>query len=462
MQSNNNSRFYISCVALLLGIIITYSNHFNNSFHFDDAHTIENNIFIRDLKNIPKFFTDATTFSSVPANQSYRPVVSATLAVGYWLSGDGSPFFFHLQNFWGFLLYTLLFYFFALKIFDSANPSAQNRYLALFCAALFSLHPLAAETVNYIISRSDIISSVGVMAGLVIWLYFPQKRKSGFYLLPVIIGMLAKPTAAMFAPILFFTDYLLNRDATGGKTIVQSRENSGFRFAQQIRKSIINSIPAFLVCGVMYLFIDYMTPKTWVAGGSSLKDYLITQPYVILLYFRNAIVPTHLSADTDLSAFTSLAEPKVMVGFVFLLLILFIIVMRMRNKNHIPAAIGYLWFLAALVPPSVVPLAEVMNDHRMFFPLPGLIMALVWTIHVKYETALRQAGKVVTVFCILLLSAFAYGTHQRNIVWHTEETLWKDVTEKSPRNGRGLMNYGLTQMAKGKTIEALDYFERAK
>jgi hypothetical protein len=37
-----------SCTAALLAVVITYSNHFRNDFHFDDAHTILNNLFIRD------------------------------------------------------------------------------------------------------------------------------------------------------------------------------------------------------------------------------------------------------------------------------------------------------------------------------------------------------------------------------------------------------------------------------
>jgi protein O-mannosyl-transferase len=36
-----------------------------------------------------------------------------------------------------------------------------------------------------------------------------------------------------------------------------------------------------------------------------------------------------------------------------------------------------------------------------------------------------------------------------------------DVTLKSPHNGRGLMNYGLTQMSTGEIPRALDYFQRA-
>jgi tetratricopeptide (TPR) repeat protein len=67
----------------------------------------------------------------------------------------------------------------------------------------------------------------------------------------------------------------------------------------------------------------------------------------------------------------------------------------------------------------------------------------------------------VAAGCALVLIAFAAGTWDRNIVWHSEESLWYDVAQKSPYNGRGLMNYGLTQMQKGENARALEYFTRA-
>ena len=73
---------------LLVALLAAYANHFHNSFHFDDAHTIENNASIRELRNIPLFFRDATTFSSLPSNQSYRPLVSTLLAIDYRLAAD--------------------------------------------------------------------------------------------------------------------------------------------------------------------------------------------------------------------------------------------------------------------------------------------------------------------------------------------------------------------------------------
>ena len=62
----NKGRAAFGGALVLVGLIAAYSNHFHNSFHFDDAHTIETNASIRELRNIPLFFHDATTFSSLP------------------------------------------------------------------------------------------------------------------------------------------------------------------------------------------------------------------------------------------------------------------------------------------------------------------------------------------------------------------------------------------------------------
>src|SRR6266699_1310506 len=92
---------------LLVALVAAYANHFHNSFHFDDAHTIETNAAIRELRNIPLFFRDATTFSSLPSNQSYRPLVSTLLAVDFRLGGL-HPFWFHLSIFALFVALVLL------------------------------------------------------------------------------------------------------------------------------------------------------------------------------------------------------------------------------------------------------------------------------------------------------------------------------------------------------------------
>src|SRR6266481_9196685 len=104
-------------VALIL--FAAYANHFQNSFHFDDAHTVVNNAAIQDLSNIPSFFRDGTTFSAAPSNQSYRPLVSTLLAIDYRLGHGLEPFWFHLSISVLFIALTLLLAFVIHHLLDS-------------------------------------------------------------------------------------------------------------------------------------------------------------------------------------------------------------------------------------------------------------------------------------------------------------------------------------------------------
>src|SRR6266567_4657343 len=116
----NASFAALATVALFMGLLAAYANHFHNSFHFDDAHTVENNASIRELRNIPQFFRDATTFSSLPSNQSYRPLVSTLLAIDYRLGGI-QPFWFHLSIFALFVALTLLVAFVIYRLLQGAG-----------------------------------------------------------------------------------------------------------------------------------------------------------------------------------------------------------------------------------------------------------------------------------------------------------------------------------------------------
>src|SRR4029077_4756893 len=124
-----------------------------------------------------------------------------------------------------------------------------------------------------------------------------------------------------------------------------------------------------------------------------------------------------------------------------------------------------LWFLIGLLSTSALPLAEVMNDHRTFLPYIGLVIAMAGAVSLMGNRGVRyslwaKAAAAVTVG--LFLCGNGYATFQRNNIWNTEETLWRDVTIKSPRNPRGLMNYGNTLMTKGDFNGALGYFRGAR
>ena len=189
---------------LFITLALTYANHFHNTFHFDDSHTIVNNVYIRSLQNAKKLFTDAATFSCLPQNQSYRPLLTLTFAVDYWLGGRLDPFWFHLSSFIYYVLQIFLMYFLFLKIFSLSHDHKWNAYLALFAVSWYGLHTANAETINYLSARSDSLSTLFVILAFTLFIFFPPARKWHLYLLPMILGTLVKPSALMFAPLLFF------------------------------------------------------------------------------------------------------------------------------------------------------------------------------------------------------------------------------------------------------------------
>ncbi|HWB64085.1 MAG TPA: hypothetical protein VG603_11280, partial [Chitinophagales bacterium] len=443
---------------IFVAILGTYWNHFHNAFHFDDSHTIEDNAYIRDLRNIPLFFKDCTTTSSMPSHQGYRPLVTTTIAIDYALSlkatggKDGyDTFWYHLSNFSWFLIIVFLLYFAQKAVYDWAFKDDRNKYFALLGCAWYGLHTANAETINYIISRSDILSTLSIIGSFTWYVAAPKQRKYFLYLIPVSIGCFAKETSIMFAPALVAYDYIVEKQKKLSDIFsVQGISN--------FLKSIVSGLPALAAC-IFFSGIAFVMTRKHEPGGTSPLLYALTQPYIILHYVVEFFFPVGLTADTDLPLIRGLSDDRIYIGLAFLTGLIVLAFKTSETKEWRPFSFGIIWFLLMLLPTSsFIPLAEVTNDHRVFLPYIGLIFSMVCLVANLYYFTLKDKQLIRTGMIALLLVAFggyAYGTHVRNEVWHTEESLWKDVTEKSPDNGRGWMNYGLTQMS-------LDSLDKAK
>jgi Flp pilus assembly protein TadD len=455
---------YPACVALAGALLlVAYANHFQNGFHFDDDHTVVANLYLRDLRNVPLFFRDARTFSSLPANQVYRPVVTTTLALDYRLGGGLAPFAFHLDAFLLLLAQCGLLVVLFRPLLDAAGPQRWTRWLALFGAALFGLHTAIAETVNYVIARSDILSTLGVVGALAIWTAWPRGRRTGAYLLPAVAGILAKEQAAMMAPILFAEVALLE----------QQQSLPDLLRPRRLWQALKPALPAFVICAATLLLAMRMAPG-WSGGGASRLHYALTQPYALLRYAAVFVVPLGLSADHDWTPVTGPGDVRLWLGLAFLAALGWAAVRASRHPSTRPAAFGLVWFVLALLPTSsVVPLAEVVNDHRMFFPFVGLALAAANLLGVAAarlgphsplpgrERARERVGiPWLAAGAIALLLAHAAGVHVRNRAWRDDASLWRDVTEKSPGNARGWMNYGVALMAQNRLVEAERCLER--
>ena len=454
-----NIRFLAS--LLLLFLLITYANHFDNSFHFDDMHTIVENAYIRNIKNIPAFFTDPTMFSTSPNHYSLRPIVTTSLAVDYWLGGDLYPFVFHLSNFIWHILVCIACYFIYKRVLKFSFQHNLIEYLALFAVTWFALHTANAETINYIISRSDIISTFFITASFATYILFPSRRKWYLYLIPAILAALTKETALVLVILLFFYINLFEKELTIGEL-----------FKVKNVKAVLNTIVSLLPLIIIVGAVQYYTiSSSQITSSANIPHpyayYWLTQSFVWLHYFTAFFLPIHLSADTDWVVILTVFDKRILMGLLFVVALVIIIFKTSQKRENKPISFGLIWFAAALLPTSLAPFAEVTNDHRMYFPFIGLTFSVVNYIGLclaKREHTLRSNKIALTAIwfgCLLTLLLHSYGVYRRNKIWDSEETLWGDVAKKSPLNGRGLMNYGLALMTNGKNDEAIVYFQRA-
>ncbi len=417
----NGNRFYLACAAAVVLIAAAYASSLHNSFHFDDAHVIQNNAAIRSLHNVPLFFSDAHAFSSLPQNATYRPLVTLSLALDY-ARGALDPYPYHVTQI-ALLIATgaLLVAFFIPLI---------GEWPALFAATLFCLHTANTETMNLISARSELLSTVGLLASFVLFQRSPFARRTLLYLIPLAIGALAKAPLVVFAPLLFFYLHFFGQQPTANGQRLPWRE----------------SLPPLILGVALLAFLNSMNAPEWQSGGGSRWDYLITQPFIWLHYFRLFLLPVGLTADTDWGTFDHWYDTRAVAGYAFIALLIYAI-----RRAKPPVAFGLTWFAIALIPTSIFPLAEVANEHRIFFAFIGLVLAL----------AAALPRRALPAVAIVLLAAHLIGTHMRNEIWRTEDRLWADVVVKSPNNGRAWMNFGLTHMARGHYAVAKSSFERA-
>src|SRR4029077_622779 len=137
-------------------------------------------------------------------------------------------------------------------------------------------------------------------------------------------------------------------------------------------------------------------------------------------------MPAGLSADNDWPLVSGPSDPRVAIGLLFVAAIAIATWWSSRRDATKPIAYGLAWFVITLLPTSLTPLAEVANDHRMFFPFVGLSLAVAGGGGPLLQTIVRSPSSRVAIagalMAVVLLAETA-GVHARNQVWRSEESL---------------------------------------
>jgi tetratricopeptide (TPR) repeat protein len=287
---------------------------------------------------------------------------------------------------------------------------------ALVAAALFAVHPLQAEAVNYVWGRSIVLAALLCFAALLCWI-----------------------TGRRWTAVAWFAAALLAKEECAAFPLVLAMLPERPRGWPQIAVMLGLAVAA----GGRVIYAAAVTPgaPAGLHAGISPWKYLLAQGPVILRYLRLLMVPYGFTVDADMRV------PAVWVGVLAWAGVAALAMFLWRYRKH-PAAMWALAGLISLIPSSsVFPVADLSADRRMYLPMLGFAAAAGWLL-----TRVRTAALAVVV---VALTGVSVGRTQ---VWMTEERLWREAVRRAPEKVRPKIQ--LSRVAPA--AEALELLARAR
>ena len=452
--------YFLLFTILCFGV---FSNNYQHDFNLDSGHVALENPYIRSLSYIPQYFVDPGTFSSLRANVDYRPVLQVTYALNYWMGGYDT-FWWHFTQILLHLICVIGLYIFSTLVLRKLYPDSESpivKYVPLIAAIIFAIHPTTSGVINYFSARSSLLTAAFLFPCLILYIKSNSNNKNVKYWDASALYMFALFTkieaVAVLAP-LFFIEILIQ---TAG-----DRKSFFHDVKQTINITTLKRLSPFFAVTIFYFAVRWIFMRDYDFAASRHSadvgsyEYLITQFTAWWHYILNWFAPVNLIAD-DLSfpVFYSITEPKVLLALSGWIILFGCLIYYWKTKP-------YLLFFAltglALISPtsSIAPLAEMVNEHRPYMPIA--VASLVWLIPITEQFFQNFNRKIYFKYLFIFafsLAIFSLGrmTYQRNIVFKSERSYWKDVVDKAP-SSRSYVNYGLTFMSKGDFDNAYELF----
>lgn len=439
------------CIA---GMAI-YANALHGPFVLDDISSITTNTITRNFQVV----------------LNSRIVTYLSLALNYRLHGlDVTGYHvvnicIHLAN--GMLVYNLLTLVHRTPLLAASAVSQRERALiALFTALLFICHPLQTQAITYIAQRATSLATFFYLATHVLYLHArlsrSRQRAVAIGIVAFAMALLAMATKEI-AFTLPLTILLVELIFIGGS------------LRQKLLPLALFLLPALFVplaliptLGATGNLAQLLSKLTSLTTSISRWEYLLTQLRVLLTYLRLLFVPVGQNVDYDYPVFKSIS-PAVLASFVLIIAILalagyFLVRARQKKQPELRLiAFGIFWFFTTLsIESTIIPLPDVIFEHRIYLPSVGFFAAFVTALFVCRRHLQRKAAAAAALLLPLLvlsLLTLAGTATTRNKVWQDEVTFWEDIVAKSPRKARAHGNLGNAYQNRGRFADATRQYQ---
>jgi hypothetical protein len=401
-------------LLLLAAALAAFGASLGSGFHFDDYAIFSDPV-----------LTSPWGWLQIWGWRQTRPLTYVTFWLNY-RAGGQDPLGYHVLN--------LLLHLSAVLLAYECLRRLLPQRAALVAAALFAVHPLQAEAVDYVWGRGIVLAALLCFAALLCWITDrPWVAVACFA-----AALLAKEECAAFPLVL---------------AMLPPRPRG--------RRHIAVMLGLSVAAGARVVYAAAVTPGA-LAGlraGISPWKYLLAQGPVILRYLRLLIVPYGFTVDADIHV------PPLWVGVLAWAAIAALAALLWRYRTH-PWATWLLAGLILLIPSSsIFPAADLSADRRMYLPLLGFAAAagclLVGQVsnlrRIVNPPSSTNAPPHAVMASVIVVALTAFGI-ARTQVWMTEERLWREAVRRAPDKVRPKIQLARAVPA----AEALELLARAR
>jgi tetratricopeptide (TPR) repeat protein len=372
-------------LLLLAGALAAFGGSLGSGFHFDD-YAIFSDPVIRSSPGLWHLFDLWQT----------RPLTYLTFWLNYQAGGQ-SGFGYHAVN-------LLLHLAAALLAYECLGRLLPER-TALMAAALFAIHPIQAEAVNYVWARSILLAAVFCFASLLAWIQDRPWASVAWFA----AALLAKEECAAFPLCLLAL-------AWGGALPRPLRSRTA---------ATLTMLTLAVAAGARVIYATAVVPGAPAGprAGISPGNYWLAQSVVILRYLRLLAVPYGFTVDPDVKVTLWLG----IAGWIAILgLAAYVWRARKTGREACPT-----WFIAGLIllipSSSIFPAADLSADRRMYLPMLAFAAAgALLLARVKTQWMPAALAPALLSGALLVLS------FQRTLVWMREESLWREAVQRAP------------------------------
>ena len=428
-------------LVIVLGAI-AYAASFQVPFYFDDFLLLNNPVFVGHQG-----------LAAVWQREAARALTYTTFYANYLLNGD-RPWGYHLVNLLVHLATACTVLLLARTLgktpaLAEVDSKGDGRYqiAAVVAAIVFVLHPLNTQAVTYIVQRSTEFSALFYL--LAIFTYIRARsascvRQRVAWLVVCaaisILALLSKQNAATLPLALLLVEFVF--------------------FPASYKKTVLLGMLALLTITGIVVFVSVLdsgqlsiesieyTLRVGLRESDEFtrSEYLAMQTQVLWHYTRLFIIPLNLQLEYDPFASKSWGNVLVILATGAHLAVLGSALFFVR-KHPLPVFGVLFYYVAHLIESSVIPISDILVEHRTYLPNVGLCVVSGWLVGKLYSrySQRRTVILIVTgVVSILLLVL----TVQRNFLWRDPVAFFEQNTRLAPDNVRAWGQLGTAHINK--------------